>query len=70
MTLQGAVGRPGVYEVEIGLPLAAALERAGGPVAPPGIADRRLFRQLGSRQSIPVDCRSVPADSESGSVPE
>jgi len=34
VTLQGAVGRPGVYEVEIGLSLAAVLERAGGPNSP------------------------------------
>ncbi len=34
VTIQGAIDRPGVYEVEIGLLLAAVLERAGGPSSP------------------------------------
>jgi NADH:ubiquinone oxidoreductase subunit F (NADH-binding) len=36
VTLIGAVHRPGVYEVEIGRPVAEVLELAGGPAAPLG----------------------------------
>ena len=34
VTIGGAVGRPGVYEIPIGQPLAELLARAGGPSAP------------------------------------
>jgi NADH:ubiquinone oxidoreductase subunit F (NADH-binding) len=36
VTLIGAVQRPGVYEIEIGLPVGAVLGLAGGPAAPLG----------------------------------
>lgn len=36
VTLVGAVPRPGVYEIEIGQPLADVLELGGGPAAPLG----------------------------------
>jgi NADH:ubiquinone oxidoreductase subunit F (NADH-binding) len=34
VTLSGAVRRPGVYEIALGSPLAAVLQRAGGPAEP------------------------------------
>ena len=34
VTLIGAVHRPGVYEIEIGLPVSEVLDLAGGPAAP------------------------------------
>jgi len=34
VTLQGALARPGVYEIEIGLPLSVVMELAGGPSSP------------------------------------
>jgi NADH:ubiquinone oxidoreductase subunit F (NADH-binding) len=36
VTLAGAVRHPGVYEVEIGLPVGAVLDLAGGPAGPLG----------------------------------
>jgi NADH:ubiquinone oxidoreductase subunit F (NADH-binding) len=36
VTLIGAVHRPGVYEIEIGVPVTGVLEVAGGPAAPLG----------------------------------
>ncbi|MGN6791095.1 MAG: NADH-ubiquinone oxidoreductase-F iron-sulfur binding region domain-containing protein [Streptosporangiaceae bacterium] len=36
VTLAGAVRRPGVYEVEIGMPVGAVLDLAGGPSMPLG----------------------------------
>ena len=48
VTLGGAVGRPGITELESGLPLRAALERAGGcRRSRAGSARRRLLRRLG-----------------------
>jgi NADH:ubiquinone oxidoreductase subunit F (NADH-binding) len=35
VTVSGAVRRPGVYEIALGLPLGDLLERAGGPSGPP-----------------------------------
>jgi NADH:ubiquinone oxidoreductase subunit F (NADH-binding) len=35
VTVSGAVRRPGVYEIALGMPLGALLERAGGPSEPP-----------------------------------
>lgn len=35
ITVSGAVRRPGVYEIALGLPLGDLLERAGGPSEPP-----------------------------------
>ena len=38
VTVGGAVRRPGVVEVELGLPLQAVLDRCGGPAGPPRAA--------------------------------
>lgn len=34
VTIGGGVARPGVYEIELGMPLSAAIAAAGGPTAP------------------------------------
>ncbi|GAA1337186.1 NADH-ubiquinone oxidoreductase-F iron-sulfur binding region domain-containing protein [Actinocatenispora thailandica] len=36
VTVSGCVARPGVYEIELGAPLSAAIGAAGGPAAPIG----------------------------------
>jgi NADH:ubiquinone oxidoreductase subunit F (NADH-binding) len=35
VTVSGAVGRPGIYEIEVGMPLGDVLDQAGGPSEPP-----------------------------------
>ena len=58
VTLAGAVRVPGVYEVEIGTPVGAVLDLAGGPARPArGAARRRILRHLGR----PGSCRRPAA---------